>query len=385
MVFLLAVIARKSLGASKGETLVLTAAPTVLYILSIFWGTALKRTTIRRYLLVYFMIGCLPYALSAAVPELWWLIACHVVACAGGAAWPAVNGELLRRVYSDSQRGRAYGLLTAAYMLGGAGAMLGLGHWLDKDPMAWRIYMPVLCGMQAVGLIVLGWLATATGAERAGTERVASGTRADTSLIHQAFEPLTHMKEVLRADRVFARYEAAFMTYGIGWMICTALLPLLVTDKLNLQYDQIAGSTHLTFLLVVAAMTVPAGLMMDKLGAMRMSAVSFWFYTSYPILLMLATSTASLTAASVLYGIAAAGVNVCWMLGPVSLAGTAEKVPQYVAIHATLVGLRGAIFQALGVALYWLTGSFEAALLVAAGGFIWAGWQMWTLRKLKQG
>jgi hypothetical protein len=100
---------------------------------------------------------------------------------------------------------------------------------------------------------------------------------------------------------------------------------------------------------------------------------------------MLARDAHELTIVSVVYGIAHAGASMGWMLGPVALAPSQDRVPQYVAIHATLVGLRGAIFQALGVALYWLTGSFEAALLVAAGGFIWAGWQMWTLRKLKQG
>ena len=374
MLFLLPIIGRKSLGASKTEMLVLTGAPTVLFIFSIFWGTLLVRTTIRRYLLIYFVIGCVPYAAAALVEDVRWVMACHLLGALGGAAWPILNGELLKRLYGDAARGKAYGLLTCAATVCGAAATLGLGEWLAYDSAAWRIYMPVLIVVQAAGLVVLAGVVARAAVDRPGQSRLA------TSLLTQAFEPLTHMREVLTKDRTFARYEAAFMTYGIGWMICLALVPFLVTDKLDLPYDTIASSTHLTFLITLSVMTIPAGWLMTKLGPMRMSAVSFWSYTSYPLLLMAADSPQMLMLASVFYGIASAGVNVCWMLGPVSLAGSAENVPRYVAIHATLVGFRGAIFQALGVWLYAVTGALHWPLLVGAAGFLWAGYQMWALR-----
>jgi len=124
---------------------------------------------------------------------------------------------------------------------------------------------------------------------------------------------------------------------------------------------------------------VPAGWLMDKLGPSKMACLSFGIYFAYPILLMLATNPTQLSFASAIYGIAAAGVSVCWMLGPVNLAPSPDKVPQYVAIHATLVGLRGAVFQFFGVWLYTATGSFYAPLTLAAAGFGWAAWQMWRL------
>ena len=380
-VFLLAILARKTLNASKTETLLLTAAPTVLYIFSIFWGTLFSRVRIRRYLLMYFIVGCLPYAAAALFQNVPWIIACHLLACFGGAAWPAVQGDLLRRIYPDAVRGKAFGFLTASFMLGGAAATFGLGEWLDHNPNAWQIYMPLMAGLQGIGVAIIAWIVRTTGIERDGLDRSTGSASPAGSLLKQAFEPLTHMREVLRTDRVFKRYEAAFMTYGIGWMICVALLPLIVTDKLQLKYDEISHSTHLTFLILVGIMTVPASFLMTRIGPMKMAAASFWLYTGYPLLLLTATSQTSLMLASVLYGTAAAGVNVCWMLGPVSLAGSAEKVPQYVAIHATLVGLRGAMFQALAVILYSFTSSFTWPLLIAAGGFFWAGYQMWALRQ----
>jgi hypothetical protein len=57
-----------------------------------------------------------------------------------------------------------------------------------------------------------------------------------------------------------------------------------------------------------------------------------------------------------------------------------DNVRHYVAIHATMVGLRGTLFQFLGVGLLQLTGSFAAPLLIGSAGFAWAAWQMWSLR-----
>jgi hypothetical protein len=57
-------------------------------------------------------------------------------------------------------------------------------------------------------------------------------------------------------------------------------------------------------------------------------------------------------------------------------------VPQYVAIHATFVGIRGKIFQGLGVLLYSLTDGFTLPFLLAAGAFAWSAVQMWRLDRL---
>jgi hypothetical protein len=70
------------------------------------------------------------------------------------------------------------------------------------------------------------------------------------------------------------------------------------------------------------------------------------------------------------------------MLGPVSLAPTPDKVPQYVAIHATFVGIRGKIFQGLGVLIYTLTHSFVLPFLLAAAAFGWSAFQMWQLNRI---
>jgi hypothetical protein len=261
-------------------------------------------------------------------------------------------------------------------MVIGAGVGFGLGKWLNFDEDSFRIFMPLGAGLQLLGVCVFLWLAHKSGhlaKRRYNQESDGRSTWA------RVVEPITHMRETLKADPVFLRYEAAYMTYGVGWMIGYALLPILVTDKLNLKYDQVSQSTYTAYLLAMVAMIVPAGMLMDRLGAVKSAAISFGMLTLYPIGLALAADFGELTIVSIWFGIAHAGASMAWMLGPVALAPTPDKVPHYVAIHATLVGIRGKVFQFVGVGLLWITGGFTVPLLVAAAAYLWSSVQMWKL------
>ncbi|MFN0011506.1 MAG: MFS transporter [Phycisphaerales bacterium] len=376
VVFILPVIARRQFSASAGQTLLITAAPTVFFVFSIFWHAWLKRVGLKRYIATYWVLGSAPLLLAPLAEGFGTLLALHLIASVGGAGWPALHGELLKKMYPDATRGRMYAMLSAGAMLGGAGASWLVGHLLTENPGSFRWYMPAAAVLMAAGSALMALVAHTLRADDGGS------TSGSTHVLRGLIDPIVHMREILRADRVFARYEAAFMTYGVGWMICYALVPLLVTDKLKLPYDQTASATHVAFLLAAVCATFPAGLLMDKLGATRASGVCFALYMLYPLGLIFASSAGELALASVVYGICSAGVSVGWMLGPVSLAPTPAKVPHYVAIHATMVGLRGTVFQGVGVLLYALTASFTAALLLAAAAFAWGAWQMWTLHRI---
>jgi len=377
--FQLPIIARKAFGAGDWGTMLITAAPAVLLILSIFWGDLLKRVSIPRYLACYWACALLPLGVIALAQDFWLFALAFVIASCGGAAWPAVNGEVLKAIYPDRLRGRLYGAIVTCTTLATALGSYGLGHWLSLDPQAFRWFIPLATACQAMGLGLLTLLLWRSGVLG---RRTHDSVRDARSIVQRVVEPLTHTAQVLKGDRIFARYEAAFMTYGAAWMICEALKPSLLVDKLNLSYNQIGFSAFMTFQLCVAAMTFPAGALMDRLGPARLCTLAFGLYALYPLALMLAADEHGLMIASAIYGACSAMVNAGWMLGPVSLAPSPEKVPQYVAIHASMVGLRGTIFQFLGVALYKLTGSFHVSFIVAAVAFAWGSYQMWRLHKI---
>lgn len=372
------VLVRKEFGAGKWEMLAITAPPTVLYVLSIFWNDRLARTSLRKYLVLFWLIASLPMAAVAAAQSYWMVLLPYLLACCGGAGYHPASGDLLKRLYPDASRGRVYGILSGASTAGGALLTFGIGEWMNADSAAFRIFMPIAVGMQLAGCGIFLWLERRAPGERSGrAEKAPPGGGG----LASALRPVLHMREALRDDPTFARYEAAYMTYGVGWMIGYALLPMIATDKLGLRYDQFTNSTWVPYQIALVLALIPAGLLLDRLGAIRSTGLSFLLLALYPLGLIGAENSAQLALVSVVYGVAHAGASVGWMLGPVSLAPTRDKVPQYVAIHATLVGLRGAVFQFLGVALYAVTKSFTAPLIVAGLAYLWSSWQMWSLHR----
>ncbi len=378
VVFILSVLAQKRFDAGEWQVVIIQAAPTVCFVLSIFWNDYFERRTLARYLPVLWVVAYLPLAASAWATSAWGLIVPHVIASLGVSGYYPVAGTILRHLYSDRRRGSVYGLLYALTMAGGAAASYAVGKLLHADPESFRVYMPAASGLQLLGVALLGWLAHATGVSRSRRVRVDG----DGARVRRLLDPIVHMGGVLKADPVFARYEAAYMTYGVGWMIAWALVPLMATRALRLDYDEFTNSTSVPYQVAIVAALLPAGWLMDRLGPVRSTAISFAMLALYPCGLIAALATGSardLAITSVWYGAAHAGANIGWMLGPVALAPSHDKVPKYVAIHATLVGLRGAVFQGLGVALYKWTGRFEVPLGLAAAAYAWSAWQMWSL------
>lgn len=373
--FVFPILARKGFGANDWQTLIITASQSVLFALSIFWNDRFSRTSFSRYLYTWWAFSCLPLALCAFAQGYWTLLIPYLLSCLGVAGATPALGELLKSLYPDKVRGRAYALQWGVSMVVGAGFGWAVGMWLERDANAFRYYLPIAVVLQLAGVVVCTRLAHATGHSGRRVLR-----EADTgSLWSRVVGPIAHAKETLKADPIFARYEAAYMTYGVGWMIAYALLPMLITDKLNLGYDDATGATQTAYLLAVVACIWPAGLLLDRLGAVRSTGISFAMLAVYPMLYLWADTPGKLAVASVIYGIAHAGASAGWMLGPVALAPTPDRVPQYVAIHATLVGVRGKLFQGLGVGLYMLLGDFRVPLVIASLAYVWAAVQMLQL------
>ena len=376
---MLPIVAIKHFDADPKQSVVLTAAPVVLISLSIFWNAIFERSSLGRYWLAYWLTASLPMALAAFATSFVGLAACVIIASVGMSAYQPASGELLKRLYPDAVRGRIYGVMQTISMLTAAALTFGIGKWLDHNADAFRIFLPIVAAAQGLGAVILWRLAVRTGIEPLRHRRATTNV-GFASTLRASFEPLLHMREVLASDRRFARYEAAFMTYGVGWMICNALLPVLVTDKLKLDYHATASSAFMTYQLTLGLSMIPAGLLLDRFGAARATAFSFLALAAYPVFLALTTNEQHLAMASLFYGITHAGVSAGWMLGPVSLAPTPARVPQYVAIHATLVGVRGAVFQVLGVYIYIVTGSLTWPFAIAAASLVWAAWQMWGVK-----
>jgi MFS family permease len=368
-------LGRVRFSATDWQTTVLTAAVPVMQLFSIFWNQRYARWRTPRYLIALGLLHVLPIGLVGLAPNIWVVMACFVVAAFGNAGMSPLNADLLRTCYPHRVRGRVFGYILTAQM--GAAMLTGfaVGRWSDRHHDAFRAFLPAIAAVQTVGLLLLAHIARRpifvgrTRPERPGRSWLA---------------PLREMRAVLRADRDFAAYEIAFMSYGIGWMVCTALIPVLATDKLHLNYGQYTLATIVLFQLVVILLFAPAGHLVDRVGPMRLAAVSFLWLTLYPVGLLLVKGFAGLAVFSAIYAVGMVGVNLTWTLGPVALASDPSRASHYLAIHTTMVGIRGIVAQGLGMALYVWTGSFAVPLLLAAAGFLWAAIRMNALARSRR-
>ncbi|MGD9689376.1 MAG: MFS transporter [Phycisphaerales bacterium] len=371
--FMLPYLAKRHYQADEWLVLLFTAAPLVLPGLSVFWQPAVRRLSPAAFLILFWLITYLPWAGAWFVTSVWQLAAIHVVSAIGYSAWAPVNGEYLSRLYPASIRGRLFGFMSMAILVAAGLAGLFFGSRLQADP---ELFRTVLLAGSLLTLVGIGLLIALHRHMPPSPPRGQAGSQGLFALV---LEPLLHMRQILRADRVFFRYEAAYMTYGIGWMIVWVMLPLIGESKLKLDYVEYPKATSFPLQAVMAACVIPFGFINDRLGAARVSTLAFAVYTIFPIGLLLSRNALELGASCALWGVCSAAVQMGWTLGPVGLAPSPDRVSQYMAIHATLVGLRGALFQTVGVALLKLTDSYAPPLILASLGFAWAAWQMWSL------
>ena len=366
-------LARRYFHAGDWQTAAVTTVLPASFLVSVLWSEVLRRVSLPRYLLIFWLVSALPLACMGLVQNFTQLFICHAFCSIGLAAWVPANGKLLKHLYSDAIRGRVFAILNVAQILAVITSAYFVSDWLDRDADAFREYLPLAAALHLVGIGLLIWLAKRMGA----SESPAPG---QVALWRAAAAPLRHTMRVFRADRVFYRYEIAFMTYGAAFMFCDLLLVVLAEGKLGLAPGDYGKSTRLCQQLGTLLAIYPMGWTNDRFGAARVSSAAFAILALYPILLTLATGPAWIGAASVVFGLGLAGVSMGWMLGPVALARRVDDVAEYSAIHATMVGVRGLVFQPLGMVVYSLSGVFFVPFGLAALAFAAAAVQMWSLQ-----
>jgi len=360
-------------------SLIATMAGPSMFLLSAFWADLYRRTPLKRYAYIIWLVGVLPLAGIGLSPTATVAVAFLIVASFASPGMIPAGGDILRACYSPTVRGRVWAALSVASLVTTGLVAYATGAWLDRNPDAFRIYMPAAALLQLAVVALLASIAK----QPLFMERQPA-SEPDKPLIGTA-RRIIDMLALLVRDRQFLRFEVSFMLYGAGWMICFALLPPLAYDKLHLTYGQFANSTQVALPLTTVFATPVMGYLVDRVGAIRTAAAAFAWMAIYPVALMLAAGPWSLTLATVLYAVGMSAVNVIWMVGPITLAPRAGDASQYAAVHATLVGVRAILFQPLGMGLYELTGSFALPLLVASAGFVAGAYGMWSLQQTQRG
>jgi hypothetical protein len=357
---MVATLLRDRFGASTWQTLMATSSVPIMSLMAIFWNEVYRRLHVGAYLLALWTVAVLPLGLIACFASAWPVLICVLIAAFGTGGIQSLYADILRNCYPPAARGRIFSVLKTIEQSVMMVTSFAVGTWLDARHDAYRYYFPITVAVVGVGFLLLHRITR----EPLFLERPReTSTQPILTSLGGAYR---NMLAALRNDPGFRRYETAFGIYGLGWMICYSLLAFLVTDKLGLRYQHIALSTQSVLQFTTLVMLLPAGMLLDRIGPIRLCGWTFLMLIAYPLGLLFATHAGWLAAYTVIYGVGMASVNMCWTMGPVSLAKNPSQAPHYLAIHATLVAVRAVFGQLPAVAFYHWTGRLGPPFVAAA-------------------
>lgn len=351
---------REYFQAEEWHVTVSTSAIPVMLFLSILWNELYRRMSAGAYLWMLWVIAIAPLAGVALCHQPLTVLVFVVISALGFGAMTPLTGDILRNCYPPAVRGRVFSLLQVLSRLVIMVLAYLIGVWLEFDEQAFRAYLPMSVLLVGLGMLLLHRIARERLFDERNRAHITQPLRASLSRAYH------NMVAVFKADRDFRRYELAFFIYGTGWMICHALVPFLARDELGLNYEEFARSTTLVFELTLLVMILPAGQLMDRLGPIRTPGMAFGLLALYPLGLIAAGGIGGLAAATVVFAMGISCVHLAWTVGPVTLARNADQAPYYLAIHATMVGVRAIIGQGPAVALYNYTGRIWIPFAIAS-------------------
>ena len=159
---------------------------------------------------------------------------------------------------------------------------------------------------------------------------------------------------LLFEDASFAKYMACQFVFGVGNLMLTAPLIIILSDKFDLDYlGQILIVTTIPILMIPISTPLWAKLL-NNMHVLSFRSIHSWFFVVSSIVIALSiiwTSIAGLWLGAAIRGIGFGGGVLAWNLGHQDYAPI-EKSGRYMGLHVTLTGIRGLIAPAIGIALY---------------------------------
>jgi MFS family permease len=344
------IILRRDLGASATQLAVLASAGAAFNLFALVWARALHGRAPLPYAV---WPGFAARSLFLLVPFLhsaWAFVGVlAAVSFLGTIAEPA-NAAVLQRLYPRELRGRA---LATVRMAGGAVA-IGLAAVAGKllTVVDYRMIFPIaaLFGM---------------GASLRQRQMPVPDDATDTS----EHARLRDAWPTVCRDHAFRRLLVAHFVFGVGIWLQVPATPLLLVDVLN------ASLTHVGMLAATGGAAALVGnfcwgRMVDRRPTLHVLRVIYVIGTLTPVVLYFASSPQILVITAVTEALMTSGLDMVWIICVMDAAGP-RRTAQYVAISATLAGVRGvlcplasaAIIQVAGVRCVYLT---AALIMVVA-------------------
>ena len=332
----------------------LTASTAFANIVSFVWVRASHGKDKIRFINILQAIMLVLVALIALAPRsepgLWGIAAAVLAARFCWAGFVTIRSTIWRQNYSRRVRARITGkiAIVQTFMLALLG--FGLGRALDEDPQLFRILLPIGCVLSAVGLWSWSRVRLRQGPALLAAER-ASADESDAPSINPVV-----MLRLLAADRPFAAYMLCMMLLGLGNLMQTPLLVVVLRDEFGMGYlGGIAVTNSIPLIMMPLSIPLWARLL-DRTHVIRFRMIHSWSFVLASVLYALAVEFHEvwiLHAASLALGVGFGGGVLAWNLGHLDFAPP-HKASQYMGVHMTLNGVRGLAAPFLSVGVYHL-------------------------------
>jgi len=350
----LGLILRRELGATPLQLAVMSSAGGGCLLLSLLWAKACHGRPPLPYLVWPAFLARGVFLLVPFVSSAWSFVGLVVARDFFGAAVAPAHAAVVERVYPRAQRGRALGLVRMAGAVLSIGLALAAGQLFDRIGYRWIFVAAALLGMAAS--LRLRRLSVPE-PEGDGDEGPAG--------LREAW--LT-----VREDHAFRRLLIASFLFGFGCWIQAPAHPLLAVDVLQVSASQVG-----VFASVAAVATLAGsaywGWLVDRKSSLEALRVMYLIGATTPLIYYIAWSPWVLVASAVTDSLLAIGLELVWMMAVIDVAGP-QRTAQYVAIGATLAGVRGVagplvgglIIHAFGIHAVYLI----AAILTFSGAWL---------------
>jgi MFS family permease len=367
-------------------------APGSSWLLSLLFANQFQDFDRRRLFLWAGILGRLPLLAVAAMSGPWPFLAVLVLHGFVQTALIPAQNSLYQQNYDPNARGRLFGkasvwggVATAATALGSGllmdlappaplgpgGAPSAIPGWL-AGPEAFRWLYP-LAGVAGLGACLVYGSIRVRGSGRtvlrAPIEAAVPRKWSPQELLLGPFRRAgAAIRTTLVEDAGFRRFEVALFVYGLGFMVMQPVYARLFVGELGMTYMDAALAKGVVFYVVTIAALAAAGRMYDRIGLERLGARSTVLLAVFATALAVVRTPAQAVAAFSLFGLAMAGLNIAWSMGPIHYAPPGQAA-RYMSVHVALVGLRALLGHPVGGVVAERAGSSRPAFVLAAGLF----------------
>ncbi|HRW06201.1 MAG TPA: MFS transporter [Caldilineaceae bacterium] len=342
----------RRLGASS-ELLALYTAQTYLgSILTSLSIVLMRRRRPKNFVILCWLVSRSLFMLFALVSQVHWLLVVTAFFWLLETFPSPGYTRIIQVIYPERVRGQILGVVR----LGMVAAMIvatPLAGWA-LDVIGYRVLFPLAGLVGAGAMAVFNQLHVDEG-----------------PLPPRETRSIASLWQIVRTNRAFALHLLSFAIYGMGGLLGYPLYAIVQVDRLQLSYTTI-GLLGIGQSVAWLVGFLVWGRLVDSRGGLPVLRINQLISVIVPLAYVFATDGWMLIPAFFVQGLINAGVDIGLISTCIQLADK-DRVVEYAAVQATVVGLRGMITPFLGAALLRL-GMVDTTVFALGAALIFVSW-----------